>query len=285
MFHRGSSMCATRPRRRRFRDCLFRPRRARRRTRPSATSAGASARTTRLTSRPPRNPIPISPATHTSTRACSVTTFATGRIRASWRTSSRLRAASSTSGTATTAPSTTCSSNGIERSSGSEPIPVYMPSRLPLSASRSSGRCPSRNGRFPGSMPGSPDRKLEGTLETPVLNRFGNVGHGYRRFAREVGYRTGELEHPVVGARREMELADSLSQQRAGSFFCRAEALDFARAQPGVALALARKLSLVRLFHALPHPCRLLAATGVDEFVFAHGGHLDLDVDAIKERP
>src|SRR5437870_8866894 len=89
----------------------------------------------------------------------------------------------------------------------------------------------------------------------------------------------------MVSARREMELADSLSQQRASPLFCRAEALDFARAQPGVALALALKLPPVRLFHALPYPRRLLPATGADEFVLAHGGHLDLDVDAIKERP
>src|SRR6267143_6182390 len=108
-------------------------------------------------------------------------------------------------------------------------------------------------------------RKLEGALETPVLDRFGNVGDGYRRFAGEVGYGAGELEHPMISARREMELADGLSQQSAGFLFCRAEALDFARAQPGVAFALARKLSPVRLFHALPHPRRLLAATGADE--------------------
>src|SRR5712691_8518967 len=82
-----------------------------------------------------------------------------------------------------------------------------------------------------------------------------------------------------------MELADSLSQQRASPLFRRAEALDFARAQPGVALALARKLSLVRSFNALPHPSRVLPATRVNEFVFAHGGHLDLDIDTIEERP
>src|SRR5207247_6657763 len=110
--------------------------------------------------------------------------------------------------------------------------------------------------------------KLERALKTPVLDRFGDVGDGNRRFAGEVGYGAGELEHPVVSARREMELADGLSQQRAGFLFCRAEALDFARAQPGVALALARKLSLVRRFPPPPHPRRLLAATGVDEFVF-----------------
>src|ERR1041385_397960 len=126
--------------------------------------------------------------------------------------------------------------------------------------------------------------KLERMLETPVLDRFGDVGDGDRRFAGEVGDGAGELEHPVVGARREMELADGLSQQRARALFCRAEALDFARAQPGVALALPRKLPLVRPFHALPHPRRLLAATGMNELVFAHCGHLDLDIDAIEER-
>src|SRR6267143_2105791 len=94
--------------------------------------------------------------------------------------------------------------------------------------------------------------KLEGAVETPVLDRFGDVGDGYRRFAGEVGYGAGKLEHPVVSARREMELPDSLSQQRAGCFFCRAKALDFARAEPGVAFALARKLSLMRPFHAFP---------------------------------
>jgi hypothetical protein len=82
-----------------------------------------------------------------------------------------------------------------------------------------------------------------------------------------------------------MEFADGLSEQRAGLHLCSAETLDFARAQPGVAFALARKLSPVRLFHALAHPRRLLAAAGVDELVLAHCGHLDLDIDAIKERP
>src|SRR5260370_26550849 len=88
-----------------------------------------------------------------------------------------------------------------------------------------------------------------------------------------------------MGARREREPADGLSEQGASRFFRRAEALDFARAQPGVAFALARKLPLVRPFNALPHPRRLLAATGVNELVFAHGGHLDLDIAAIEERP
>src|SRR6266581_8473219 len=113
--------------------------------------------------------------------------------------------------------------------------------------------------------------KLERAVETPVLDRFGDVGDGDRRLAREVGDGAGKLEHPVVGARREMEPADSLSEQRASCFFRRAEALDFARAQPGVAFALARKLSLVRPLNAFPHPRRLLAATGVNELVFAHG--------------
>src|SRR5439155_9173972 len=117
------------------------------------------------------------------------------------------------------------------------------------------------------------------------LDRFGNVVDGYRRFAGEIGYGAGQLEHAMVSARREMELADGLSQQRAGFLFCRAEALDFARAQPGVAFALAQELSLVRLFHAFSHPRRLLAATGVDEFVFAQCGNLDLDDAAIYARP
>ncbi len=112
MSPRGSSTCATRLRRRRFRGCRCRRRRAMRPTRLSAKSAGVSARTTRRISRPPENPIPTSPAMRTSTRACSVTTFAIRRARASWRTSSRRRAASSTSGTATTAPWTMCSSSG-----------------------------------------------------------------------------------------------------------------------------------------------------------------------------
>src|SRR2546429_8772421 len=127
-------------------------------------------------------------------------------------------------------------------------------------------------------------RRLERVLETPVLDRFGDVGDGDRRFAGEVGYGARELQHPVVGARREMELADGLSQQRAGLLFRGAEALDFARAQPGVAFALAHELSLMRPFHALPDRRRIFAATRLNEFVLAHGGHLDLDVDAIEER-
>src|SRR6267378_7659151 len=105
-----------------------------------------------------------------------------------------------------------------------------MRSRRPRSESRSPGRCRSRNGRYPGSTPGIPEGKLEGALEAPVLDGFGHVGDGYRRFAGEVGYGARELEHPVVGTRREMELADGLSQQRAGALFRRAEAFDFARA-------------------------------------------------------
>ncbi len=119
----------------------FRPRRARRRTRPSATSAGVSARTIRRTSRPQASPIRTSPAMRISTPACSATTSATRKNRGSSPTSSRRKAASSTSGTATTAPSTACSSNGIEKSSGSEPTQACTPSRLLHSASRSPYRC------------------------------------------------------------------------------------------------------------------------------------------------
>src|SRR5882672_10573277 len=82
-----------------------------------------------------------------------------------------------------------------------------------------------------------------------------------------------------------MELADSLSQQRASRIFGRAEALDFARAEPGVVLALARKLPLMRAFRAFPDLRGILAATRVNEIVFAHSGHLDLDIDAIEQRP
>src|SRR5467141_2554208 len=126
--------------------------------------------------------------------------------------------------------------------------------------------------------------KLERAVEPPVLDRFGDVRDGYRRFAGEVGYGAGKLEHPVVSARREMELADSLSQQRTGLLFCRAETFDFARAESGVAFALAQELSLMRSLHALPNLRRILAATRMDEFVFAHGGHFDLDIDTIEER-
>src|SRR5258706_7468850 len=82
-----------------------------------------------------------------------------------------------------------------------------------------------------------------------------------------------------------MELADSLSQQRASVLFRRAEALDFARAEPGVVLALARELPLVRPLRAFPDLRGILTATRLNELVFAHRGHLDLDVDAIEERP
>src|SRR5258708_7712201 len=82
-----------------------------------------------------------------------------------------------------------------------------------------------------------------------------------------------------------MELADRLFQQRAGLLLRCAEAFDFARAESRVAFALAHELSLMRPFNALPHPRGVLAATGVNEFVFAHGGHLDLDIDAIEQRP
>jgi hypothetical protein len=111
------------------------------------------------------------------------------------------------------------------------------------------------------------------------------VSDGYRRFAGEVGYGAGELEHPVVSARREMELADGLSQQRTSRIFRRAEALDFPRAEPGVVLALAHELPFMRPFRAFPDLRGILAATRVNELVFAHGGHLDLDIDAIQERP
>src|SRR5260370_32551535 len=88
-----------------------------------------------------------------------------------------------------------------------------------------------------------------------------------------------------MGARREREPADGLSEQRASRFFRRAVALDFARAQPGVAFALARKLPLVRPFNALPHPRGLLAASGVNELLFPHRGHLDLHIIETEQRP
>src|SRR5882672_6853256 len=41
----------------------------------------------------------------------------------------------------------------------------------------------------------------------------------------------------------------------------------------------------MRPFNALPDLRRILAATRVNELVFAHGGHLDLDIDTIEQRP
>src|SRR5260221_14037429 len=94
---------------------------------------------------------------------------------------------------------------------------------------------------------------LERSVETPVLDRFGNVGDPDRRLAGEVGYGAGKLEHPVIGARRELGFSDPLSPHRAGPLFCWEEAVDGTRADLGGAFALAHKLSLMRPFHARSH--------------------------------
>jgi hypothetical protein len=120
------------------------------------------------------------------------------------------------------------------------------------------------------------------------LDRFADVGRADIRFSGQVRDRPADLENAVVGPGAQTELRHGRFQEPLPFLADRAEALDVARAHPGIGEDLApleaRELALAGRAHAFPD---LLGALGLD---FRHDipepdlGDFELDIDPVEER-
>src|SRR5689334_14264515 len=104
-------------------------------------------------------------------------------------------------------------------------------------------------------LPNAPRRAAarRSGAEAAVLDRLGEV-HGVDALAAgEVGERTCDAQHAVVGTRREAEPLDRTIEQCVQVRIERAVALDFAVAEPRVRLARALQLAHARTGDARAH--------------------------------
>src|SRR5579885_70092 len=126
-------------------------------------------------------------------------------------------------------------------------------------------------------------------VERPILDGLRDVRGGDGFGAIEVGDRAGDLENAVVGAGGEAEaghgtLKQALAVRRDVAVFP-----DLARAHLRVAVNLfsfeALQLALARLDDARADFRRTFSARTLPQFAVLHGGHVDVDIDAVEQRP
>ena len=102
--------------------------------------------------------------------------------------------------------------------------------------------------------------------------------------AGQVGDGAGQAQDAVVGAGRPLKSLHGIAQQRFAAAVRLAQAVDLARAEVAVALALAQQLSVGGTLHA--------GGNGAGGFAFGIGAEqlrrhridVDLDVDAVQQR-
>jgi hypothetical protein len=120
-------------------------------------------------------------------------------------------------------------------------------------------------------------------VHAPVLHGFGDVRGLDVLIASQIGDGACDLEDAMVGARRQTEAGDGLTQQGFALCIGRAVAVDLGDGKLRVGFVLSRELALPRGFHASLYG-RAGFAVGLLEQVFLrHGGDFDLDVDAIQQ--
>lgn len=121
----------------------------------------------------------------------------------------------------------------------------------------------------------------------PVADRLGDLRGRRGRIAGQIGDRAGDLQHAEIRARRPAEALAGLAQQPLAVVGRAAQVVGLAAAQHVVRLALPRQLHGARSRDALgDHGARLAGRRRARrEFGHRQRGHVDLDVDAIEQRP
>src|SRR5229473_8589194 len=127
-------------------------------------------------------------------------------------------------------------------------------------------------------------------VEAPILNRLAHMLRLKVRRSLEVSDGAGDLENPVIGPRRQREPRDRRAQQRVGAVRYATERADVARRHVRVGVhagAVGKPVALrgSRPVHPLPHGLARLAAALVRQRAVLHGGHLEVDVDAVEQGP
>src|SRR5262245_4268691 len=127
---------------------------------------------------------------------------------------------------------------------------------------------------------------VRATVEAAVLDRLGDVGGADVRLAGEVGDRACHAQDARVRACREAEPLARELEEAATRRSETAGAPDLAPAEPGVDASTPAHLPDARRRHPRPHGGRRLGGDAlVGEAADRHARHLDVQVDAIEERP
>ena len=126
-------------------------------------------------------------------------------------------------------------------------------------------------------------------VEGAVLDGFAEVGGGDAGLAGEVGDGARDLQDAVVGAGGEAELVDGCVEELLRRVVEAAVLLHVLRSHVSVEeeglVGEPFELIMPRLFNALAHLQRRFAGGGAAQHVVAEGRHLDVDVDAVEQRP
>src|SRR3989442_1025991 len=127
-------------------------------------------------------------------------------------------------------------------------------------------------------------------VEAAVLNGLAHMLRLEVRRTLQVGEGAGDLENPVIGPGRQREPRDRRAQPRVGAVRYATERADVARGhvRVGIDAQPVREplpLRRARPVHPLPHGLARLAAALVRQRAVLHGGHLEMDVDAVEQGP
>jgi hypothetical protein len=123
----------------------------------------------------------------------------------------------------------------------------------------------------------------------PVLDRLGDVGDADLWFTRQIRNRARHLEHSRIAARREAERTHRPLQQAGAAFVVAAVFPDLTRAHLRVTVdrrsLQAHALRRPRALNPRSHGRRPLPQRRRDKFIVRQRRHLDVQVDAVEQRP
>lgn len=123
-------------------------------------------------------------------------------------------------------------------------------------------------------------------IQLTVAHSFGDVRAADGFAAGQVGDGAGDLEHAVIGARRQAQTRHRCRQQGLRGGFRHAVAFDFAHRQPRVRPAAALQLEVAAADHPLAH-LRAALGIGLPRYAQRVGfdpWHEQLQVDAVEQR-
>lgn len=118
-----------------------------------------------------------------------------------------------------------------------------------------------------------------------ILDCFGDVDLADHFYAAKVGNGACHFQYAMVGARRPVQSRHRRTQQLLGSRVRPAMTVDFRGGEGAIGLALALQLARKSLFHACGDCLRSFAGSLFQQVFLRQRGHLDLQVDAIQQRP
>ena len=123
----------------------------------------------------------------------------------------------------------------------------------------------------------------------PVLKRFRQVRGIDLRCAGQVGDGAGQLEHPVVAARRKLQLLHRLLNEQGPLAIQPAVFGHFTGAEVGIAgirqSVVARTLALTRALDARPDRLRGFSVCRSTQFGKLHARHFDVNINPVQKRP